>query len=76
MADRKRPPAVLLLIPVFIGLAGFNRVAQSPGFALYRTVDVVQLLASGACFGAVLVAIGVIIKRRRQDARSASSQPQ
>jgi hypothetical protein len=64
MAHRKRPPIVILLIPLIVGFAGFNRVAQSPNFAMYRAVDVVQLLGSGACFGAVMVAVIFMLRAR------------
>ena len=66
MTDRKRPPVVLLIIPLMIAFAGLNRVTQSPSYHLYRTVDVVQLLGSGACFGAVMTALITRIIRRRQ----------
>ena len=56
MADRKRPFAIWI-IPLVVGLAGFYRVTQSPNFEIYRTVDVVQLLGSGVCFGAVMVGV-------------------
>ena len=57
MADRKRPLVVAWIMPLLIGLLGFYRVAQSPHFESYRTVDVIQLVASGACFGAALAAL-------------------
>jgi hypothetical protein len=62
MADRKRPPIVVWMIPLFVGLAGFYRVTHSPHFELYRAVDIVQLMGSGACLGATVV--GVIFMRR------------
>jgi hypothetical protein len=30
MADRKRPPIVILIIPLMVAFAGLNRVTQSP----------------------------------------------
>ena len=57
MVDRKRPTIVIWIVPLLIGFAGFYRVMQSPSFAVYRTVDVVQLLGSGVCFGAAMVGI-------------------
>jgi len=62
MVDRKRPPIVVWMIPLLIGLAGFYRVTQSPHFELYRAVDIVQLMGSGVCFGATMV--GVIFMLR------------
>lgn len=60
MNDRRVP--VIWLVPLIIGIAGLNRVMQSPNFAMYRAVDVVQLLGSGVCFGAAMV--GVIFMLR------------
>jgi hypothetical protein len=65
MADRKRPPVVVWIIPLFVGLLGLYRVMQSPQFESYRTVDVVQLLGSGACFGAALAGLIVMLLRPR-----------
>ena len=65
MADRKRPPVVVWLIPLFIGLLGLSRVMQSPQSESYRTVDVVQLLGSGACIGAAMVGLIVWLLRPR-----------
>jgi hypothetical protein len=62
MVDRRRPPIVVWIVPLLIGLAGFYRVTQSPMFELYRAVDIVQLLGSGMCFGATMV--GVIFMLR------------
>ena len=66
MIDRKRPPVVIWIIPLIIGLVGLNRVMQSPSYELYRTVDVVQLLGSGVCFGAAMVGLIISVRRRRQ----------
>ena len=66
MSNRKRPPVVVLIIPLFIGLLGFYRVTQSPQFESYRTLDVVQLLVSGACFGAALTGLIVMLLRPRR----------
>ncbi len=62
MVHRKRPPIVVWIIPLMVGFVGFQRVTQSPSFEMYRTVDIVQLLGSGACFGAAMV--GVIFMLR------------
>ncbi len=65
MTDRKRPPIVVFIILLFIALASFYRVTQRPSFAMYRTVDIVQLVGSGACFGATMVGLIVSVRRRR-----------
>jgi hypothetical protein len=65
MVDRKRPPAGMWLIALFFGLLGFYRVTQSPQFASYRTLDVVQLVASGAGFGVAMVGLILWLVRPR-----------
>jgi len=65
MDDRKRPLLAVLILPailVIVGFAGLNRVMQSPNFAIYRTVDVVQLLGSGLCFGVAMVLIIIVLR--------------
>jgi hypothetical protein len=65
MADRKRPLIAVLILPVIlviVGFAGLNRVMQSPNFAMYRTVDVVQFLGSGVCFGVAMVLIIIMLR--------------
>ena len=63
-SNRKRP-VVVFIIPLLIGLLGYHRVTQSPQFESYRTVDVVQLVGSGACFGAALMGLMVMVLRPR-----------
>ena len=65
MVDRKRRPIVVFLIPLMVGLAGFYRVTQSPSFESYRTVDIVQLLGSGACFGAAIAGVILLLRGSR-----------
>jgi hypothetical protein len=61
MSLRKSP-----LIPLIIGLFGFGNVSRNPRFASIHTVDVLQLLASGMCFG---IALAALIASRRANAR-------
>jgi hypothetical protein len=49
-----RALGVFVIIPVIIGAAGIATVARSPQFSAFRSVDVVQLIASGMCFGVSL----------------------
>ena len=65
MDDRKRPLLAVLILPailVIVGFAGLNRVMQGPNFAMYRTVDVVQLLGSGVCFSVAMVLIIIVLR--------------
>jgi hypothetical protein len=65
MFNRKRPLAGAFIIPLVLGLLGFFRVTQSPQFESYRTIDVAQLVVSGACFGGALVLLMFTILRPR-----------
>ena len=65
MPLRRRPPVVMFIIPLFIGLTGFYRVAQSPHFESYRTLDVAQLMVSGAGLGVALVILMFTLLRPR-----------
>jgi hypothetical protein len=65
MTGRKWPSVVVWIIPLLTAFAGFYRVAQSPSLAMYRAVDIVQLLGSGVCFGAAMAgAMGSLLRRR------------
>ena len=65
MVHRKRPPIVVWIVPLLIGLAGFYRVTQSRSFDLYRAVDIVQFLGSGVCFGATMVGVIFMVRGSR-----------
>ncbi len=65
VARRKRRPYVVLIMPLFFGLLGFYRVTQSPQFESYRTMDVVQLLVSGAGLGVALTGLFMMLFRPR-----------
>jgi hypothetical protein len=54
-----------LVVPVIIGLAGLMNLMQRPRFASFHSVDVVQLLASGMCFGVALAALFALLRGPR-----------
>ena len=53
-----------VFIPLVIGLIGLMPLMRNPRFETYHTVDVVQLLASGMCFGVALAALLVKLRGR------------
>lgn len=65
-AGRKRRVVVAFMVPLFFGLTGLLRVMESPQFPTYRTLHVVQLLLSGACFGGLLLATIFMLLRPRR----------
>lgn len=57
MPFRRRLPSVAVLIVV--GLIGVFSLTTRPRFQMFHTVDVLQLVVSGMCFGVALArAIG------------------
>ena len=51
--------------PVVVGFAGYMNLMSRPRFAAFHSVDVLQLLAIGACFGIALAALIIIIRSPR-----------
>ena len=53
MRKRGAVAAVLLIV----GLIGLLQASRNPRFAAFHTVDVLQLIGTGMCFGVALVAL-------------------
>ena len=53
-----------------IGLIGFGNVSRNARFASFHTVDILQLLVSGMCFG---LALAALIAARRTNAPKAGA---
>lgn len=58
---RNRWGSILGLI--VIGSIGFVDLAQRPRFQTFHTVDVIQLLATGVCYGVALALLGAFRKK-------------
>lgn len=56
---------IAVATPLVIGIIGLTQLMQRPQFASFRTVDVVQLLGSGMCFGVALVALFALLRGPR-----------
>lgn len=52
--ENRRRLIPMVVIPVVLGLVNFYTVAQKPRFETFQTIDVVQLIVTGMCFGAAL----------------------
>ena len=51
-----------VVVPAVAGLLAVIELAGSPRFHAFRIVDVVQLVASGMCFGVALSAFFSIVR--------------
>jgi len=56
-----------IVAPLAVGLIGFYTLMQRPRFAAIHTVDVIQLLASGMCFGVALAFLVSWLRDRTAD---------
>jgi hypothetical protein len=52
-------------VPLIIGLSGLTNLMHQPRFESFRNVDVLQLLASGMCFGVALSALFALLRGPR-----------
>ena len=57
MEQTRRRRSAAIFVPAFVGLIGLLSLINRPRFQTYHTVDVVQLLASGMCFGVALAGL-------------------
>jgi hypothetical protein len=62
---KRRTLASAVLVPVLMGSIGLIHLTQQARFETYRTVDVLQLLGSGMCFGIALSAAVALLRDRR-----------
>ena len=62
---KRKSLAAAVLVPVIVGSIGLMNLMQRPGFDSFRTVDVIQLLVSGMCFGVALSAVVALLRSTR-----------
>jgi hypothetical protein len=52
-------------VPLLFGLLSLFNMVGKPSFTTIRGVDVVQLMATGMCFGVALATLVVFVRRPR-----------
>jgi hypothetical protein len=57
----------VIVLPCVFGLIGISTIARNPRFEAFHTVDVLQLIASGMCFGIALMALLGRLKSRTRN---------
>ncbi len=60
MENRRRIAGPFIVF--FVGLVGIFDLTERPSFGAIRTVDVIQLVGSGMCFGVALLALILIVR--------------
>ena len=54
-----------IVVPLIIGIVGLVTLMEKPRFAAFHSVDVLQLVGSGMCFGVALAALIALIRGPR-----------
>ncbi|MBZ5640096.1 MAG: hypothetical protein LAO51_15215 [Acidobacteriia bacterium] len=62
---RRRSFGSAVVAPLIVGSIGLMNLMQRPRFASIHNVDVLQLLASGMCFGVALAALFALLRGPR-----------
>jgi hypothetical protein len=64
---RSRTLISAIVIPLIVGLIGLLNLMHRPRFASFHSVDVLQLIASGMCFGVALFALLTLLRGPRSE---------
>lgn len=64
MGDRRELVRIFVILAVF-GLVSLFNMLNKPSFAIMRAVDIVQLIGTGMCFGAAIVALVLFLRNPR-----------
>jgi len=67
MAGRRNGLAGSIIVLIFIGSIGFFNLSQRPRFQTFRSVDVLQLLGTGMCYGVALAGIFALFRKRNEE---------
>lgn len=67
MLRRGRSLAASVFVLILVGSIGFFSLTQRPRFQAFHAVDVVQLLATGMCYGVALAGIVAMLRKPRTD---------
>jgi hypothetical protein len=63
MSDRRK--IVPFVVPLLFGIMSFSNIISNPRLATLHGSDVVQLMASGMCFGVAIAMLAVFLRDRR-----------
>jgi hypothetical protein len=58
---KRRVMIALVLLPLFMGFAAFMNIQGDPRFQAIRNLDVVRLIAIGACLGVAAAGLAMLI---------------
>jgi len=58
---KRRIVIALIILPLFLGFAAFMNVLKDPRSQDIRSLDLVRLIAVGACWGVAAVGLALLI---------------
>jgi hypothetical protein len=58
---RRRVIVTMILLPLFMGFGAFMNVLNDPRSQAIRSLDIVRLIAVGACWGVAAAGIAMLI---------------
>jgi hypothetical protein len=61
---RRRVVVVLIPLPLFTGFAAFANIVGDPRSQDIRSLDVVRLIAIGACWGVAVAGLALLIESK------------
>jgi uncharacterized protein YoaH (UPF0181 family) len=62
MMEKSRRGALAIVIPLIVGITALMTVLARSRAAQYATVDILELVAAGMCFGVAIVALARAIR--------------
>jgi hypothetical protein len=69
---RRRIIVVLIILPLFLGFAAFMNILREPRFQNIRSLDVVRLIAIGACWGVAVAGLALMMGSKFREGKRAS----
>lgn len=63
MLKRKRSVSASVFVLLIIGSIGFFDLMEKPRFQAFHSVDVLQLIATGMCYGMALAGIIALLRK-------------
>jgi uncharacterized protein YoaH (UPF0181 family) len=62
--EKSRRGVLAIVIPLIVGITALMTVLARQRAAQYATVDILEFVAAGMCFGAAIVALARVIRGR------------
>jgi hypothetical protein len=65
-ARKRRAMGTLIAMPVLFACIEFSNIARNPRFEQIHNVDIIGLMAVGACIGVAMTGLAVLIRTRNK----------